>query len=56
MSPTTFGGLRELGHDVLEWPDWTRLAGSVSAIIKDVEHGVLTGAADPRRAGWAVGW
>lgn len=52
----TLDGLRTLGHDVLEWPDWTRLAGSVNAVIKDVEHGVLTGAADPRRAGWAVGW
>ena len=56
MSAATLDDLRGLGHDVLEWPDWTRLAGSVSAIVNDVGHGVLTGAADPRRAGWAVGW
>ncbi|HEX6609928.1 MAG TPA: gamma-glutamyltransferase, partial [Hyphomicrobiaceae bacterium] len=49
-------GLRERGHDVLEWPDWTRLAGSVCSVIHDVKHGVLTGAGDPRRASYAVGW
>ena len=48
--------LSERGHDVLEWPDWTRLAGSVCSVIHDVRHGVLTGAGDPRRASYAVGW
>ena len=52
----TMDGLRERGHDVLEWPDWTRLAGSVCSVIHDVKHGVLTGAGDPRRASYAVGW
>jgi len=52
----TVEGLRERGHDVLEWPDWTRLAGSVCSVIHDVKHGVLTGAGDPRRASYAVGW
>jgi gamma-glutamyltranspeptidase/glutathione hydrolase len=49
-------GLRAFGHDVLEWPEWTRLAGTVCTIAHDVKHGVLTGAADPRRAAYAVGW
>jgi gamma-glutamyltranspeptidase/glutathione hydrolase len=52
----TADGLRERGHDVLQWPDWTRLAGAVCSVIHDVEHGVLTGAGDPRRASYAVGW
>ncbi|HEX4892601.1 MAG TPA: gamma-glutamyltransferase [Hyphomicrobiaceae bacterium] len=56
MSDETVAGLQSLGHDVLQWPDWTRLAGGVCAIVHDVQHGVLTGAADPRRGAYAVGW
>jgi len=56
MATATRDGLRALGHDVLEWPDWTRLAGAVCAVIKDSEAGVLAAAADPRRAAYAVGW
>jgi gamma-glutamyltranspeptidase/glutathione hydrolase len=56
IAPESVGGLVERGHDVLLWPEWTRLAGSVCAVIKDVKHGVLTGAGDPRRASYAVGW
>ena len=56
MEETTRDGLRGLGHDVLEWPDWTRLAGGVCAVIMDRKAGVLTAAADPRRAAYAVGW
>ncbi len=52
----TIDGLKALGHDVLEWPEWTRLAGSVCSVIHDVMHGVYTGAGDPRRASYAVGW
>ncbi len=52
----TVDGLKALGHDVLEWPEWTRLAGAVCSVIHDVEHGVMTAAADPRRAAYAVGW
>jgi gamma-glutamyltranspeptidase/glutathione hydrolase len=56
MDRATFEGLSAMGHDVLEWPDWTRLAGTVNTIIKDRRAGVLTAAADPRRATYAVGW
>jgi len=48
--------LLALGHDILDWPDWTRLAGAVCAVILDRKAGVLTAAADPRRAAYAVGW
>lgn len=56
MDEATFEGLEARGHDVLRWPDWTRLAGTVNTIVKDTKAGVLTAAADPRRATYAVGW
>jgi gamma-glutamyltranspeptidase/glutathione hydrolase len=52
----TVDGLKERGHDMLVWPEWTRLAGAVCSVIHDVKHGVLTAAGDPRRASYAVGW
>jgi gamma-glutamyltranspeptidase / glutathione hydrolase len=56
MEGKTVAGLQERGHDMLVWPEWTRLAGSVSSVIHDVKHGVLTAHGDPRRASYAVGW
>lgn len=52
----TADGLRERGHDILQWPEWTRQAGAVCSVIHDVKHGVLTAAGDPRRASYAAGW
>ncbi|MDX2156121.1 MAG: gamma-glutamyltransferase [Hyphomicrobiaceae bacterium] len=52
----TTSALEALGHDVLAWPDWTRLAGTVMSVVHDTKAGVKTAAADPRRATWAVGW
>ncbi len=56
IESATADGLRERGHDILAWPEWTRQAGAVCAVIHDVKHGVLTAAGDPRRASYAVGW
>ena len=56
VGESAVAGLKKLGHDVMLWPEWTRQAGSVCAVIKDTKHGVLTGAGDPRRASYAVGW
>lgn len=56
VDAATLEGLRALGHDVMEWPDWTRQAGSVCSVIHDTRHGVYTGAGDPRRSSYAVGW
>lgn len=56
IDEATITGLEARGHDVLRWPDWTRLAGTVNTIVKDTKAGVLTAAADPRRATYAVGW
>ena len=48
--------LRGLGHDVVDWPDWTWRAGAVCTILEDMRSGILTGGADPRRPGYALGW
>jgi len=56
MDARTLAGLEARGHDVLRWPDWTRLAGTVNTIVNDTKAGVLTAASDPRRATYAVGW
>ncbi len=56
VEEATIEGLEALGHDILRWPEWTRLAGTVCSVVHDTEAGVLTAAADPRRATHAVGW
>ena len=48
--------LSALGYDVQTWPDLTWLAGGVCLVAKDISSGVLAGAADPRRTGYATGW
>lgn len=48
--------LRHRGHDVELWPDLAAPAGSVCAIVRDPANGFLTGAADPRRLAYAIGW
>src|SRR5262249_46657675 len=44
------------GHDIQEWPEWTWLAGSVEAILKDPSTGMLAAGADPRRPAYALAW
>jgi gamma-glutamyltranspeptidase/glutathione hydrolase len=44
------------GHKIVRWPRKVHLAGSVCAIVHDVTRNVRIGAADPRRAAYAVGW
>jgi gamma-glutamyltranspeptidase / glutathione hydrolase len=56
LARDTGTALRDLGHKVEWWPDWTWLAGSVCTIRADRKSGVLHGAADPRRPSYAVGW
>jgi gamma-glutamyltranspeptidase/glutathione hydrolase len=48
--------LANRGHRVHWWEEATWLAGSVCAILADRKHGVLHGAADPRRPSYALGW
>jgi len=47
--------LKDMGHNVLAIGDWDRQMGSVQA-IKFEKDGMLSGAADPRRDGKALGY
>jgi gamma-glutamyltranspeptidase/glutathione hydrolase len=48
--------LEQRGHRVTRLPDFTWLVGGMHGIHRDPESGVLSGGADPRRDGYAVGW
>lgn len=56
IGEATGSALAKLGHKVERWPEWTWLAGSVCTILADRKRGLISGAADPRRPGYAVGW
>ena len=52
----TIAALRTRGHDISAFPDsWTMWVGGMQAIARDPETGLMTGAADPRRDGYAIG-
>ena len=51
----TLDGLRQKGHTLEVMPGWGA-SGSEMMIQVDAETGVLHGAADPRRDGYAIGW
>ena len=44
------------GHKVEWWPELTRKAGSVCAMVQDRETGRIAGGADARRQSRAIGW
>jgi len=48
--------LARLGHKITWWPEVEFRAGAVCAIRVDPKTGILQGAADPRRPGYALGW
>lgn len=47
--------LAALGHRVELWPDWEWEAGAVLTVVSEA-GGLMQGAADPRREGYAIGW
>jgi gamma-glutamyltranspeptidase / glutathione hydrolase len=47
--------LADLGHGVVEWPDWDWRAGAVCAVTVGA-NGTLMAGADPRRGAHAIGW
>jgi gamma-glutamyltranspeptidase/glutathione hydrolase len=49
-------GLRARGHDLHVLEDWTAQVGGGHGVAIDPDSGLLTGGADPRRDGSAVGW
>ena len=52
----TGDALAGLGHKIEWWPNRFWQVGSVSAILKDLETGVMQGGADHRRGAYVVGW
>jgi gamma-glutamyltranspeptidase len=46
--------LASRGHEVKEWPEWTWLAGSVEAVLRDPGTGLIASGADPRRPAYAI--
>lgn len=54
--PETLAALERLGHVVEVVPLWSEELGGAQAIYCDQQAGVLHGAADPRREGYALGW
>jgi gamma-glutamyltranspeptidase/glutathione hydrolase len=52
---TVFEELRQWGHDVESLAGWDGLMGQAQGIVIN-EKGVISGAADPRGDGMAIGW
>lgn len=55
IEPSIAESLLRMGHQLRMWPEWAKAAGSLGTIRVDHEHGVLHGAADPRRLAYAMG-
>lgn len=51
---TAVEALRQLGHEIELVEPWTRKVGGFQGVARDPATGALTGAADPRRDGYAV--
>lgn len=56
IAPDVVESLREMGHLVEPWPAWSPQAGSLCTVVVDPSLGTMTGAADPRRLAYAIGW
>ncbi len=56
LGASCIAGLRARGHDVNVLNDWDESMGHAGAIIIDHDNGTLTGGADPRGDGCALGF
>jgi gamma-glutamyltranspeptidase / glutathione hydrolase len=56
VSRAALEGLRALGHTVELLPAFTGGVGGAQGILFNLDAGTMTAGADPRRAGYAVGW
>jgi gamma-glutamyltranspeptidase/glutathione hydrolase len=54
VAPGVVAALKERGHGAESFLDWTMKVGGMQAVAIDPATGVMTGAADPRRDGYAV--
>ncbi len=56
IDAATSDRLAARGHRIERLEDWTHWTGGVCAVRKDLETGLIEGAADPRRWSQALGW
>jgi gamma-glutamyltranspeptidase/glutathione hydrolase len=56
VSPATVEALKAMGHTVNLLPEFTAGVGGMQGIRIDQRTKTMTAGADPRRAGYAVGW
>src|SRR3546814_3247334 len=56
LGKTIGSQLHRKGHAIEHWPRFAALAGGICAIARSGATGVVSGAADPRRMSYAVGW
>lgn len=56
IKPDIIAGLEARGHVVEMQPDFSMAFGGAQGIMIDHESGAISGGADPRRDGYAVGW
>jgi len=54
VDPAVRADLAGRGHQVRDWPEWTWLAGSVEAVLRDPDTGLISAGADPRRPAYAI--
>jgi gamma-glutamyltranspeptidase/glutathione hydrolase len=54
IDPAVRADLAGRGHEVQAWPEWTWLAGSVEAVLRDPVTGLIAAGADPRRPAYAI--
>jgi len=54
IDPAVCEDLAARGHEVKAWPEWTWLAGSVEAVLRDPVSGMIASGADPRRPAYAI--
>ncbi|MEJ0078455.1 MAG: gamma-glutamyltransferase [Alphaproteobacteria bacterium] len=54
VAPAVVAELKARGHGAESFADWTMKVGGMQAVAVDPATGVMTGAADPRRDGYAV--
>ena len=56
VSADTRAALAAMGHTLRALPDFSAAVGGMQGILVDLNKGTMAGGADPRRAGYAIGW
>ena len=56
VAPATIEALKAMGHSVNLLPEFTAGVGGMQGILIDQRTKTMTAGADPRRAGYAIGW